>query len=277
MNEADSTFTVAHVAVTSKLEPGSAYDLALVMVRADQVEALLPQLTADREVKVVMFMHNRAAGSSLLARAVGSERLLLGFPGAGGWRDGNAVHYRLIAEQPTTLGEPDGSRSQRLRHIGQLFEHAGFKVAFSRHMADWLKTHALFVTAMAGAIYRAEGSATSLSKRRADVRTLVHGVRQGFRAMSAAGVVIEPGKLALLFALPAVIPELYWRRYLARPAAEVIFARHARAAPGEMWALVNELREILPPKRSRCADLETLWAAVATAAEQHSALSKLNP
>ena len=71
-------------------------------------------------------------------------------------------------------------------------------------MDDWLTTHALFVTAVAGAIYLAQG-------------------RHGFSALSSAGVVIEPRKLALLFALPAVISESYWRRYLARPNAKLIF------------------------------------------------------
>jgi ketopantoate reductase len=112
------------------------------MTRADQVEDLLPQLATYDGVKTFLFMRNRAAGSSTLADAVMPERLRLGFPGAGGRRDGNMIHYRLIAEQPTTLGELDGSLSQRLRDCVAMFKRAGFKVALSRHMDDLLKTHA---------------------------------------------------------------------------------------------------------------------------------------
>jgi 2-dehydropantoate 2-reductase len=238
--------------------------MGLVVVRADQVKDLLPQLSASPGVKFFLFMHNRAAGSSALARAVGPGRFLLGFPGAGGHRESNTVRYRIIPEQPTTLGEPDGSLSQRLRSVAKLFAEGGFKVALSRRMDDWLKTHAVFITAIAGAIYRAEGSATVLARRRECIRALVRGIRQGFSALSAAGVVIEPRKLALLFALPAVIPEFYWRRYLAHPAAELIFAAHARAARDEMRALVEELRETVTLGPRTHAELAALWAAVAT-------------
>jgi 2-dehydropantoate 2-reductase len=272
VNDADGTSTLATLAVVPKLEPTDAYDMGLVMVRADQVKDLLPQLSTNSGVKFFLFMHNRAAGSSALARAVGPGRLLLGFPGAGGHREGNTVRYRDIAEQPTTVGEPDGSLSQRLWSLAKLLAEAGFKVALSRRMDDWLKTHAVFVTAIAGAIYRAEGSATVLARRRDCVRALVRGIRQGFSALSAAGVVIEPRKLALLFALPAVIPESYWRRYLAHPAAELIFAGHAQAARDEMWAVVEELREIVTPDPRTHAELETLWAAVETAASRKHSL-----
>jgi 2-dehydropantoate 2-reductase len=266
VNEADGTSIVPRLTVIPELEPTDAYDTAIVVVRADQVEELLPKLSASPAVKFFIFMHNRAAGSAALARAVGKDRFLLGFPGAGGTRDENEILYRLIAEQPTTLGEPNGNLSQRLQDIAKLFAEAGFRVTLSRHMEDWLKTHAVFVTAIAGAIYRAEGSAAALARQADSIRTMVHGIRQGFQALSAAGVAVEPRKLALLFALPDVIPEFYWRRYLTRPAAELIFAGHSRAAPGEMWALVKELREIVPPDPGTHAELEALWEAVAEAA-----------
>ena len=276
VNDADGTSTLARITVVSSLGPTDTYDMGFVMVRADQVEELLPQLSASASpgVKFFLFMHNWAAGSTVLAQAVGPTRFLSGFPGASGYRDRNTVRYRVIAEQPTTLGEPDGSFSQRLRNVAKLFAGGDFKVALSRRMDDWLKTHAVFVTAFAGAIYRAEGSAAALAGRREAVRALVRAVRQGFGALSAAGVVIEPKKLALLFALPAVIPEYYWRRYLARPAAELIFAGHARSAPDEMSALVGQLRKIITTDPSRHAELEALWAAVETAASRKDSLRR---
>ena len=173
----------------------------------------------------------------------------------------------MISQQPTTLGELDGTVSVRLEAIATLFSEAGFPVALSRHMEDWLKAHALFVTAIAGPIYRAQGSAAALARRAEDVRLMAHGIRQGFEALSSAGVMIEPRKLAWLFALPTIIPEFYWRRFLARPAAELIFAGHSRVATGEMWTLVKELREIIPPDPRTRPDLEMLWTAVAAEAK----------
>lgn len=267
LNGADGTSIVPRLTVVGELEAsGDAHETVLVMVRADQVEKLLPQLSAIPVGKLFIFMHNRAAGSAALSQAVGKDRFLRGFPGAGGIRDGNTIQYRMIAEQPTTLGEPDGRLSERVQAIATLFARAGFSVTLSRRMEDWLKTHALFVTAIAGAIYRAQGSAGVLASQTDGVRTMVLGIRQGFKALSKAGVVIEPRKLAWLFGLPAIIPELYWRTYLARPAAELIFAGHARAAPVEMRTLVNELREVIPPDSDTRPELEQLWRAVAAEA-----------
>ena len=266
LNDENGVAAAATVEAVPNLKPDDNYDLALVIVRADQIDDLLPQLAANRSVKAFLFMHNRAAGSSALAQAVGPARLLLGFPGAGGWRDGATVRYRLIPEQPTTLGEPDGRISLRLRHIARIFEEAGFTVALNRRMDDWLKTHAMLVTAIAGAIYLADNSTTALAKSREGVRTLVRGIRQGFGLLSDAGVVIEPKKLALLVGLPSILPQFYLRRFLARPASELILARHANTVPGEMMKLVEELRAIVRIESLKAPELETLWAAVATTA-----------
>ena len=226
-NDNSGVATAATVEVVPILKPDDDHNLALVIVRADQIDDLLPNLAANRGVKTFLFMHNRAAGVSALAQAVGPERVLLGFPGAGGWLDGATVRYRLVPEQPTTLGEPNGQITPRLLEIAKIFEEAGFTVAFSRRMDDWLKTHAMLVTAIAGAIYLAQGSTAALAKSWEDVRTLVHGLRQGFALLTDAGVVIEPKKLALIVGLPPILPQLYLRHFLARPASELILARHA--------------------------------------------------
>ena len=272
LNEEDGVAAAATVEAVSSLKPDDDYDLALVMVRADQIDDLLPQLAANRGVKAFLFMHNRAAGSSALAHAVGPERVLLGFPGAGGWLDGATVRYRLIPEQPTTLGEPDGRLSPRLRQIAKIFEEAGFTVALNRRMDDWLKTHAMLVTAIAGAIYLADGSTTALAESRESVQTLVRGVRQGIGLLSEAGVVIEPKKLALLVGLPLILPQLYLRRFLARPASELILARHANAVPDEMLKLIEELSAIVRLEPHKAPELAALWAAVATAASRSLSL-----
>ena len=268
LNDDDGVSAAATVDAVENLKPDDLYDLALVVVRADQIDALLPELSANRGVKTFLFMHNRAAGNAALAQAVGPERLLLGFPGAGGWLDGATVRYRLIPEQPTTLGEPDGSLSPRLLQVAKTLKEAGFPVALSRRMDDWLKTHAMLVTAIAGAIYLGNGSTMAVAKSRDSIRTLVRGIRQGFGLLSDAGVVIAPRKLKFLVGLPSILAQLYLRRFLARPASELILARHANAVPGEMLALVEELRAIVRLEPRDAPELETLWAAVTVAANR---------
>src|SRR5207248_8922775 len=97
VDEESGASLLARPAAVSRVEPTDVYDLALVMVRTDQIEKLLPDLASMAGVELFLFMHNRAAGTAALAEAVGAQRFVLGFPGAGGSRAGNTVRYRAIA------------------------------------------------------------------------------------------------------------------------------------------------------------------------------------
>jgi 2-dehydropantoate 2-reductase len=259
--------------VVDELRPEDVYDLIIVMVRTEQTADALPLLSTNQRVPSVLFLQNNAPGPTALAAVLGRERVLLGFPVAGGALDGPRVRYRLISEQKTTLGELDGSITPRLRRVREALSSAGFPVALSRHMDAWLKTHGVFITAIAGAIYSAQGSCTALVAQPDGVPRLVRAVRQGFRALRVLGTPIAPRKLAALFLwLPLPVPMAYWRRYLGRPEAELIFGRHAQGAVLEMLELVNELRMLLQDSRVSTPDLDSAWRTV-----EHWALLSKGP
>jgi 2-dehydropantoate 2-reductase len=251
------------VKVVEDLRPEDDYDLVLVVVREEQTADALPVLAANRHVPCFLFLHNRASGPEALTAALGQERVLLGFPGAGGVREGALVRYRLIREQRTTLGELNGRITPRLYQIAATLRSAGFPVVLSGCMDAWLKTHALFITIVAGAIYAAGGSCAALAASPDGVPDMVRAMRQGFRALQRQGTAIEPRKLAALFLwLPLLAPITYWRRYLARPEAEVIFGRRVQAAAGEKLELVNRLRAQIRNNPASTPHLDRSWAAV---------------
>jgi 2-dehydropantoate 2-reductase len=233
LNEDIAARAAVTVEVVANLDPDADYDLALVVVRAGQIDALLPDQQANRGVKTFLFLHNWAAGHAALSQAV-------------------------------------GPLSPRLRQIAKALETADFTVALSLRMDDWLKTHAMLVTAIAGAIYLGHGSIAAVAKSRDSIRVLWWGIRQGFGLLSGAGVVITPRKLAFFVGLPAILAQIYLRRFLARPASELILARHANAVPGELATLIGELRAIVRLERGAAPDLETLWAAVLVAANREN-------
>jgi 2-dehydropantoate 2-reductase len=102
-------------------DPNDQYDFALITVRRDQVASVVPDFMANHGIPTLVFMLNNPTGSSDLAQVLGRDRVLLGFPGAGGTRDGQRVRYAMIAQQPTTLGELDGQRTARLRRLVETF------------------------------------------------------------------------------------------------------------------------------------------------------------
>ena len=237
--------TTTHVNVVEQLGPADRYDLAVVIMGKHQVAAVLPQLAANRHIPSVLFVHNNAAGPQALVEALGRGRVLLGFAGAGGKREGHVIHALLIKQQPTTLGELDGSTTPRLEQIVNALKDAGFPVAISANIDAALKTHAVFITCMESAVAVAGGN-HELASRRDLLLLMVSAIRQGFKGLQARGLPIVPFNLKLMFLwMPHWFPVLYWQRALQSKLGEYSLAAHAKAAPGEVRQLIAEVRVLI--------------------------------
>ena len=80
---------------------------------------VLPILAANERTPSVMFFGNDASGPEPMISALGRERVLLGFPGAAAIPHDGTIRYVITSrrEQPTTIGELDGGRSERIAAI----------------------------------------------------------------------------------------------------------------------------------------------------------------
>jgi 2-dehydropantoate 2-reductase len=245
-----------------QLHPDDQYDLALITVRRDQLASLMPELIANRGIPTLLFMLNNPIGTAELTELLGS-RVMLGFPGAGGTRDGNLVRYAMIAQQPTMLGEPDGRRTSRLRKVLRAFRSSSLRTRTTRDMDAWLKAHAFFVTAICGAIYLAGGDCRRLSENDVVLRLMSEGVREGFAAVQALGLPVIPLALRALFMwTPQPFVIHYWRRFFATEMADYVFGRHARAAATEMREVANDCRMLLEQNRVAAPALDQLYRAI---------------
>lgn len=248
---------------TERIGADDDYDLALVTVRLDQLASVQPVLQANRGIRTMLFMLNNPIGLRDLVDAFGEDRVLFGFPGAGGALDGDVVRYALIAQQPTTLGEWSGRRTERVRVLADMFRASGFPTAISGNMDAWLKTHAFFVTAVSGAIYLAGGDCRRLSKDDAALALMTRGVREGFSAMRALGLTVTPLPLKAVFTwLPPWFAVAYWRRFLATETADWVFGRHARTASREMQVLAEHCRGMLDKAGVEAPALSQLYRAI---------------
>ncbi|MCR4427088.1 MAG: ketopantoate reductase family protein [Firmicutes bacterium] len=234
--------TVTKVNVVDRLAPDDAYDLAVVVMRKNQVPAVLPGLAANLRTPSVVFMVNNAAGPAEYVAALGRERVLLGFPGAGGGREGHVIRYHVVSgtTQPTTFGELDGRITPRLRRIAGAFKDAGFPVAISTNMDAWLKTHVALVSPIANAIYMAGGNNYRLAHMPEGLALTIRAIREGFRVLRALGIPITPSKLRIVEWIPEPILVAILRRTLNTQRADVVMARHANVARDEMRQLADE-------------------------------------
>jgi len=251
------------VETAERIAADAQYDIALVTVRRDQLASAVPELKADWSIPNFLFMLNNPTGTESLAERLGRDRVLLGFPGAGGTRDRHVIHYALIPQQPTTLGEMDGQPSSRLRAIEMALRTSGFPTKISHDMDAWLKAHAFFVTAVSGAIYLAGGDCRRLSEEDTLLMLMTNGVREGFSAVRALGLTVTPLALRALFTwLPKSFAISYWRKFFRAEVADYVFGRHARAASGEMRTIANDCRAILTATGTAAPALHRLYGAI---------------
>lgn len=243
-NSRNGARSAAPMRAVERLDAEDAYDWVLILVRRNQLASVVPDLAANGNTPNLLFMVNNASDPNELANLVGQERVLLGFPGAGGTRQGGLVRYSVLPGliQPTTVGELDGRISPRLREIAGILRRAGFPVAVSRRMEAWLKTHAAWVSQVANALYMVGGSNYHLARTRDAVVLMVRAIREGFRMLTALGYPVEPARLRAFEWLPESLLVFAWRRVLATEWAETVMARHACAARDEMKQLADDLQ-----------------------------------
>jgi ketopantoate reductase len=166
--------------------------------------------------------------------------------------------YVEIKQQPTVVesSAPD---------VVSLFRNAGFRVTRVSDMDAWLRRHAVFVTAVAGALYEKGGDAERLAASPEGVSTFIQAVREGWTALDRQHIQAAPVALrTILCWVPLPFAISYWRRLLGSERGDLYFAQHARHAPVEMAALAADVRELLGyvPTPS----LDRLYAAIDRAA-----------
>ena len=241
----------------SRLADDDTYDLVVVPVRFDQLTSALDILSAWRATSDALFFGNNPLGADRLIAAIGRERVLLGFPGAGGQHEGTLVRYLVIRQQRTTFGELDGARTKRIMEIAGAFHAAGFSVALSSDMQSWLKTHAAFVSLVAAAIYAANGDPAELAGSPHLLQLMVRAVRESFRSLAAIGIREAPFNLRFLHGyMPEWFAVRYWRRQFSSELGQFGLAAHAISARPEMTILAGAIHKLLlaGPSTNRSTD-----------------------
>jgi len=213
-----------------------------------QVDSVLESLARNCTENIV-FVINTAAGYEQWKRAVGADRLLIGFPSAGGERRDGVVNYfvgrgLMRIFQTTTFGEINGQRTQRVADLIAMFRRAGIPSVYCPDMDAWQKTHVAMVTSIANALYGHGCDNRRLAASRKDVREMVLGVKEGFAVLKKLGIRITPGKLAF-WDLSTGILVLVFQVFMGTRLAEITMAKHCIAARPEMISLQEEFDRLI--------------------------------
>jgi 2-dehydropantoate 2-reductase len=148
VNFLDKEKTVHDVPVVSEIKPKNQYDLVIVIPRDNQVPSILPVLAGKDNLRNMLFLGNK--GFERHKTAIDARKLLFGFGSSGGGRKDGVVTYADQAKpggkrSKITIGEIDGTVSDRCLAIQSTFGKAGIPIEVSPDIDAWLKYHVALV------------------------------------------------------------------------------------------------------------------------------------
>ena len=190
----------ADVIVAESLDEEIPYDLVLVTLQAQQVNAILPALQRS-SAKRIQFMFNNFEPETL-QKAVGAERCSFGMP-----------FLQATVDHDGKLNAKIGAGGQKskmnLQSSVDTFIAAGLPAVFEPEMLLWLRCHAplgaAFESVCVAGMRRGGGASWGESI------TIAHGLQESFTLIQRLGYELYPRGKARLHAMPAwMVAGMLW-------------------------------------------------------------------
>jgi 2-dehydropantoate 2-reductase len=264
INEITGQKDSSRVKAVNELKPEDEYDLVIVLIRKNKLQPVFEILATCPGVKNILFMGNNALGFDEYLKHLPAEKVLIGFPGAGGGIREQVVHY-ADREKPNgkrravTIGEIDGRNKERTLAVKNLFESAGVPVDLTHDIDGWLKYHVALVSPLVGALYKHACDNYQAGKDKETLRTLVRAAKEGGRVLKALGFKKrQPFQFNLFYWLPEFMTMMAVKELLESKFAEVAYAMHAKAARDEMEDLAREFQKLTATTSVDTPNIDTL-------------------
>lgn len=236
--------------VIDTLENNDIYDYIFVTVRYDQSESALLALKNNQSENIVT-MTNNSIGFSKWLDIVG-DRLLPGFPGAGGQIKDGILYARfppkfLVA---TVFGEINGFVTERVENLAKLFKTAKLAYAVNEDMQAYLITHSVSDIALVGVLHF-EGQIidekTARSRKTAHKITLT--LKTYLEAIQKAGVAITPSAFKVVLKCPDFILDFFFMIWLrTKMVKDMMLPDFANSANNEVKQMNKDLVRFLSQK-----------------------------
>ena len=193
---------IAEVHATTTYDDLEPADLAIVLVKSfDTEDAVRAAAEVIGPATVVLTLQNGVGCEEIIADVVGAERVVAGRTFVGGRIVApGLVEYGAVGRH-TTLGELDGSRTDRIEAISAAFTHAGMRASISDDISV-LMWEKLFVNVATGAWSALTGLPYGELSIHPDVEAM---------AIATVAEAIEVAQ-ALGVSVTTTDPEVPWRR-----------------------------------------------------------------
>lgn len=223
----------ADITPVSEIHPDTIWDLMIVSVQPQQLDALLPMIAAS-SAQHILFMLNTVTDVTPLRQAVGRERFMLGLPALLADIQNQELQYMVLPRylawmQISTIGAMPDYRPEGLDEVRQTLQSAGIATATCNNMPAWLKTHAAFMVPIMAA-----GLLTGIDQTLPwhQAKLVASAMKEGFRTLKQINSRIEPWNMRFVQHVPVSVLTLFvwvsFRTRMVRAAANA-HVGHAKA------------------------------------------------
>lgn len=245
--------------IISELSSDDIYDYIFVILRKDHLIDAMPVLSQNKS-KNFVFMVNTPLGYGEWINALGADRIIPAFPGAGGKIENGVVYYTLTNRliQPTTLGEINGIKTLRIMEIVKILTNAGFSTSISCNMDSWQKSHVAMVCPIAYGIYFDGGNNYTFAKNKDAIKQMVLALRESYSFLKKSGFGIVPAKMNLFRLIPIRILNMLIPLVFNTKWAETVISNHALSGRNELEMLTYDFIKLAESKGFDLIELKKL-------------------
>jgi 2-dehydropantoate 2-reductase len=221
------------------------YELAIVAMGKRARRDILPALGWCRSLEHVLLLGNDVSGGRDALDYLPREKVLLGFPGAGGGWVGDDLIFldrekRGGKRGTIYLGEMEGEARERTRDVGRVFGDAGIRVSLENDMDGWLKYHFAFMAPTAGIILK-RGGPSSVAQDADAIHEYCRACREAGDVLREIGHVRrQPFIFNLYYWVPRWMEPVFFSHLFRSRMAEVGIGLHARVVGPELLCLARE-------------------------------------
>lgn len=226
------------------------YDLVMVVMRKNFGIKVLPMLAANNKVPTFLFLMNNASGPQKFEDALGKERVVMGFPGAAGYRDGHVVVHmngEPGRNMDLIIGEGNGSIASKIKDLAQELRKGRYiDVTIEPFMDAWSKYHvALLFPSLAPALYLCGNDRLRMSRTRDALVLAWRAIGEGFSVLKKMGYPVRPNYIKRFQFIPEPLAIYYLAKLINNPRMDVAMVRHAEVIRDEIQQLNGEFIELV--------------------------------
>jgi 2-dehydropantoate 2-reductase len=240
-----NTTKKAPVTIVDKLSPTDIFDFIFVPIKYEQIETALTELAVNNSHNIVTMVNN-PKGYAAWEKLIGKGRLIPAFAGAAGTIVDGVLRFAFAPKiiQPTSFGEIDGTITNRILVLADIFKSCRIPYSISKNMDAWQKSHVALVVPLSNAIYFDGGDNYTTAKNKVAVRMMNAALRKNFNALKAKGIPIMPLKLNVFRICPLWILDFFMKIICGTKLAETA-SSHVHFIKEEIALLDKGLNEVL--------------------------------